>query len=431
MWACLQDQETQGHWKHVAGWRKVCDLAQTHLRRLQQYRSGLAEAWPPATNAAARTYLGELDELISKVRHTHDTAAANHDALAAAARAIDSTRPELKRLYDDYAAKLTRKRGYEATLADPKAAAGSRVVDPPVTDADLEKLNVQARGIMFGLSGELQQAQAMLQKPPSPPPRIPSKDLSNSDVYGSAGPAVAIPPIVPVPASANNGANSSQAPAIRQRVPAPPIPQNGPVLGNAASQPATIDTNPHSPVGPPPTGGPQSSAPSMTPQPSRLNSAEAKRLLNANPIRFLTEGSQAFPQRTPPHPVPPNGLIGNTSGMGYAQQPGSPPPTRRINPIGGVIGGGAAGTTPTGGAGSRPGGGRQPSGMHIPPLGGGPTGAMGAAPHRSGRSNGSDEATRRWNPDQPWEVEEGVTPIVRPPDDGGPIDPGPAIGFNR
>ena len=169
MWACLQDQETQGHWKHVAGWRKVCDLAQTHLRRLQQYRSGLAEAWPPATNAAARTYLGELDELISRVQHTHDTAAANHDALAAAARAIDSTRPELKRLYDDYAEKLTRKRGYEATLADPKAAAGSRVVDPPVTDADLEKLNVQARGIMFGLSGELQQAQAMLQKPPPVP----------------------------------------------------------------------------------------------------------------------------------------------------------------------------------------------------------------------------------------------------------------------
>ncbi|SCF33147.1 hypothetical protein GA0070216_1109 [Micromonospora matsumotoense] len=433
MWACLQDQETPGHWKHVAGWRKVCDLAQTHLRRLQQYRSGLAEAWPPATNAAARTYLGELDELISKVQHTHDTAAANHDALAAAARAIDSTRPELKRLYDDYAGKLTRKRGYEATLADPKAAAGSRVVDPPVTDADLEKLNVQARGIMFGLSGELQQAQAMLQKPSASPPRLPSKDPSNSDIYGSTGPAIAIPPIVPVPTSGSSGANSSRSPAIRQNAPTPPTPRSGPVLGStgvASRQPVTPGTSSPPSVGPPPNGRPPSSLPPITPLPGRPNHTQTQKWLNANPIQPFTEGHQGVPQRTPPPQMPSNGVIGGTPGMGFTQQPGNPPP-RRINPIGGVIGGGAAGTTPTGGAGSRPGGGRQPGGTHIPPLGGGPTGTTGSMPGGSGRSGRFDETNRRWNPDQPWEVEEGVTPIVRPPDDGGPIDPGPAIGFNR
>ena len=129
MWACLQDQDTAGHWKQVAGWRKVCDLAQTHLGRLQQYRRGLAEAWPPATNAAARAYLAELDELIDKVQRTHDAAAANYDALAAATRAIGSTRAELKRLHEEYANKLQQKRAYEATLADPKAAMGSRVPD--------------------------------------------------------------------------------------------------------------------------------------------------------------------------------------------------------------------------------------------------------------------------------------------------------------
>ena len=46
---------------------------------------------------------------------------------------------------------------------------GNRVVEPPVTDAELERLNVQAAGMMFGLSGELQQAQATLQKPPPRP----------------------------------------------------------------------------------------------------------------------------------------------------------------------------------------------------------------------------------------------------------------------
>ena len=54
MWACLKDQDTTNQWRQVAGWRKVCDLAEAHLGRLQAYRRGLAEAWPPETNAASR-----------------------------------------------------------------------------------------------------------------------------------------------------------------------------------------------------------------------------------------------------------------------------------------------------------------------------------------------------------------------------------------
>lgn len=103
------------HWKQVAGWRKICDLAQTHLSRLREYRRGLAEAWPPATNAAARAYLAELDELIDKVRRTHDAAAANYTALAAATQAISGTRARLKTIHEEYAAKLQQKQAYEAT----------------------------------------------------------------------------------------------------------------------------------------------------------------------------------------------------------------------------------------------------------------------------------------------------------------------------
>ncbi|GAB3945993.1 hypothetical protein GCM10027614_38670 [Micromonospora vulcania] len=163
MWACLQDHDTANHWKQVAGWRKVCDLAQIHLGRLQEYRRGLAEAWPPETSAASGTYLAELDELIAKVQHTHDAAAANYTALSAATQAIGTTRAELRKVYEEYAGKLQQRQAYEATAADPKAVMGSRVTESPVTDAELERLNVQARGMMFNLSGELQQAQATLQ----------------------------------------------------------------------------------------------------------------------------------------------------------------------------------------------------------------------------------------------------------------------------
>lgn len=121
MWACLQDHDTANHWKQVAGWRKVCDLAQTHLGRLQQYRRGLAEAWPPETSAASRTYLAELDELIDKVQRTHDAAAANYTALSAATQAIGTTRAALGKIYEEYATKFQQKQAYESMVADPKA----------------------------------------------------------------------------------------------------------------------------------------------------------------------------------------------------------------------------------------------------------------------------------------------------------------------
>jgi hypothetical protein len=44
----------------------------------------------------------------------------------------------------------------------------------------------------------------------------------------------------------------------------------------------------------------------------------------------------------------------------------------------------------------------------------------------SGRRGDSDEM--RWDPDNPWETAEGVTPVVVPPTEQ-PVDPGPAIGL--
>ncbi|QDY06517.1 hypothetical protein FJK98_04475 [Micromonospora sp. HM134] len=439
MWACLQDQETPGHWKHVAGWRKVCELAQNHLRQLRQYRAGLAEAWPPATNAAARTYLGELDELISKVQRTHDTAAANHDALAAVTRAIDSTRPELKRIRDDYAEKLARKRGYEATLADPKAAAGSRVVDPPVTDADLERLNVQARGLMFGLSSELQQAQAMLQKPPPRP--TPGRQNENSDVYaGSSAPV--IPPIMPVPITATRSNASATGPSKADRTPSQTGKSMGPILGAAGSI---------NPITPPHTGGigvtlPSASSapgygfPAFPTIPRAANGTKNPPMGESPHGRSGIEDQSATNRRSSshsarsgfPHAMPPGGLIGGTPGLGTGQA-GTSNSSRKINPIGGLIGGGGAGTGPAGSAGSRPGQGRSQAGgpYGLSSVGGTSTSPRGITPAQTGwEEQGKDRATP-WDRDHPWETAEGVPPVVRPPEDEGPIDPGPAIGLSR
>lgn len=446
MWACLQDQDTTGHWKQVAGWRKVCDLALAHLSRLQEYRRGLAEAWPPETNAAARAYIGELDQLIEKVQHTHDAAAANYDALAAATRALSSTRAGLKPIYEEYAVKLQQKRAYEAVVADPKAAAGSRLPEqPPVTDADLEQLNVQARSLMTDLSGELQQAQVMLRQPP-PPPRRPGIQPNDPDAYGSNTAAPVIPPIVPLPiaGSSSTPLRRSSTPDRAMPVPAAsggePVLGAGPVLGGAGAGLAPAPVLPGSPgVIPsaqpaPSTGGGLGLPPIVPPSAGTPARGGASGLLRAQPGpvgKPLAGGVDGSPHATPPRIAAPGGLIGGTPGAGVGQPGARAVPPRRVNPVGGVIGGGGAGTAPSGGAGSRPGAGRGAFGAThgMPPIGGAP--GMGGSPGRLLHPDQVGGESRQWDPDHPWEIDQGVAPVMRPPDEEGPIDPGPAIGLGR
>ncbi|MCG5449892.1 hypothetical protein NIE111_001400 [Micromonospora sp. NIE111] len=434
MWACLQDHDTANHWKQVAGWRKVCDLAQIHLGRLQQYRRGLAEAWPPETSAASRTYLAELDELVDKVQRTHDAAAANYTALSAATQAIGTTRAALRKIYEEYATKFQQKQAYESMVADPKAVMGNRAATPPVADGDLERLNVQARSMMFNLSGELQQAQATLQKPPVAPRNVRQPD--NPDVYGDYL-APAIPPIVPVPMPTST-THPRGARVERVSAAAPAMSGIGPVLGGAAagvSSPPTGTTPPSvqtpgaggpptaigpgiTPRMPPASIGSPPTLPTRTPQPGNLS----------KPVSGGPEGSTAHPA-TPARPAPSTGgLIGGVPGSALGQPINNSGAPRRVNPVGGVIGGGGAGTAPTGSAGSRPGGGRSLNGgVNGFPIGGAP--GLNGNGGRQRLGGEGEERSRYWDPDNPWETDQGVPPVVRPPDRDNPIDPGPAIGF--
>lgn len=433
MWACVQDQDTAGQWKQVAGWRKVCDLALAHLSRLREYRRGLAEAWPPETNTAARAYIGELDQLIDRVQRTHDAAAANYDALAAAARAIGSARAELQPLHEEYAKKLRQKQAYEATIADPKAVAGSRLPErPPVTDDDLEQLNVRARGLMTGLSGELQHAQVMLQRPPTPV--RPGRQINDPDAYGEVPPI--IPPVVPVQVSISARRSPAKPSPISSSAAKPsPLPSShvGPILGGAG--PGTAPAQPLTPPTPinqappatPGIGGPIGVTPTTSFGRSSINrpAAPAHPSLPTNDL-----GASRPPSGSAGRQALPNGFVGVPPGQGISQPaPNSP---RRVNPVGGVIGGGGAGTAPSGAAGSRPGTGRsaQPGVGHgLFPIGGSPSASTG--PNSRSRRDPNEGSKPVWDADHPWETDQGVDPVMLPPDESGPIDPGPAIGFNR
>nr|WP_228531318.1 hypothetical protein [Micromonospora sp. ANENR4] len=429
MWACVQDQDTAGQWKQVAGWRKVCDLALAHLSRLREYRRGLADAWPPETNAAARAYIAELDQLIERVQRTHDAAAANYDALAAAARAIGSARAELQPLHEEYAKKLRQKQAYEATIADPKAVAGSRLPErPPVTDDDLEQLNVRARGLMTGLSGELQHAQVMLQRPPTP--IRPGRQISDPDAYGEVPPV--IPPVAPVqvPASARRSpAKPSTISPSAAKSPTTPSSNVGPILGGAgpgaAPVPPLAPSPPISQALHPTTGvGGQIG---LSPTANLGRNSFHRSAAPAQPNLPTSDvGTSRPPSGSTGRPALPNGFVGVPPSQGISQPAPSAP--RRVNPVGGVIGGGGAGTAPSGAAGSRPGTGRTvPPGAGPFPIGGSPS----ASANPRSRRDPDSEGKPVWDADHPWETSRGVDPVMRPPDDSGPIDPGPAIGFDR
>jgi hypothetical protein len=453
MWSMLEGQQTDPHWKLVSGWRKTFELTSLHLSRLKDYRERLAEAWPPERNAASAAYVAHLDYLIGHVQQTYDAAVANYDAFSGATGAISTARYELKKVYDEYQANQVKLDDYDLQIAAATDPANSGLPQPapgppPVPAGRQEELNNRARSLMFSLSGELTQARAAIrQPPPYKPPPAGGISTDRSGYGGGSDVAAPTPPVIPpiVP-----------APAPPPRAPAPPAPVGsqtgtGPTLagpGPITLTPPPGTINPVLPVPQPPTVTPAPNPGIIGPLPPTVTPV-------AKPTTGLINNPTAMPKPTAinpmalPKPMPPGGVIGPITQPVAGQPMAGRPAAQRINPVGGVIGPqsgpggaprqGAMGTAPTAGVLGPQGG--QP-GRALGGAGHGASGrlgASGAAPQPYGAAPGgraprrSDEqaSERRWDPDNPWETDEGVDPVVLPPAPTGRVDPGPAIGFNR
>lgn len=420
LWGMLANQETNNHWTHVTGWRKAHELTSLHLSRLKRYRESLATAWPPEKSAAARAYVERLDFLITTVQGTYDAAVANHETFRAATLAIGDSRRDLKVIYDEYVAKESLKQQHDLRLAANPAARNTDI--PPVTNHDLDVLKARARSIMSGLSGELATAQVRIQQPPAYKPQggIKPEDPGASGGSGASGAPPVIPPIVPIPAGGQSSTGAQPTPITLQPVTAPTAPGAGPVLGSSGPiaptppvnvpSPSVISPTPAPPPGP--GGFPGPLAPGVVASP-KLPGVFGPTTPGLAP--GLGNGAGAPPRPGPitgvPRAMPPGGMIGGMPGAGAGQPVAGSAAARRINPVGGLIGGSPTGT-PIGSTGAR-----HTSGMGMSPS--------------TGRKRTNDESVRLWDPDNPWEVDEGVSPIVLPAKETGRIDPGPAIGTYR
>ncbi|MFY1675225.1 hypothetical protein ACN27G_35680 [Plantactinospora sp. WMMB334] len=432
IWELVSNQETDTHWQHVSGWRKTFELSLLHLGRLQLYRENLIEAWPPEKSEASRAYVARLDFLIETVQGVYDAAVANHQTFMGATQAIWESRRDLEEIHKEYLAKEQAKQEYDAALTanNGRPPEGKQ----PTTQSDLEDLNWRARHIMYGLSGELATAQMQLRQPPVYKSGRTVDEggggggSGGSSVMGTGGPPV-LPPVVPMPSGGGGSYTPPPTPAVQTVVPTTTPPTAGPILGGTGpiAPPAVPPAPPSVVPPPPPTTGPGLAPPAIPPTLPPGTKPPGTRPPGYPSTVTPTNGfnKAGFGPNTGPGPraMPPGGMIGGVPGAGLAQPTTGTGAARRINPVGGVIGSGS-GTPPIGGAGQRSGAGMGRGSATSQAFGMGPSG-------RSGGQDRDEENGRNWDPDNPWETDEGVAPVMMPARNIDKVDPGPAIGHNR
>jgi hypothetical protein len=305
---------------------------------------------------------------------------------------------------------------YDERMAKGNPGGGTSVArftaPPPVTDQQQEQLTNQARSIMYGLSTEISQAHASLTKPAEyDPARViagPEKD------YGGITYA---PPVFPPLFSTSESNPSRSNPNMSTSHPLPSTTagnapgQPGLVLGGVSPAPTVTSPTPSSgtvpPVPPSPPGNPINPPIALPGLPPRAGHSPAIGPMGGGLIKPGVWDSPARGMRS----MLPGSVIGMPGGG--PGQPGASRAAQRVSPVGGIIHPGSTGL--------QPGPSRSASGQPGIPFGG--NGGRGA------RYRGDSEA-HKWDPDDPWRTDEGVSPVVLPPSEIR-FEPGPAIGFDR
>ena len=455
LWAMVSDEDDPDAWRQVAAWSEVAGAVQQHRTRLVEARDALAAAWPPEQNGAAQAFVTELNTLIARM----DTARADADTtatgLAGILEALRTAKNQLEPLYEQYKDKnsdwvpnwwdnaeddidkrareqmikaeqtveqhVTQLKVPDQYTMDPR---GGRTIDDPPPSSGTGSGSTSSSG------GSGSTSTFSVPVPHDPVPPLPGQDpIAPDGTGGSFGPDDGS-------GSPGSGGTGSAGPGLA-----------GVITPPGASPPV---------VNPPSTGGP----PGGGPGPSVIGGSPLPAVFPGLGSGGGSQPGAGFkgvpPAGAGPKGVPPAGAglkgvppAGEGPGGGYAR--GRPVSTRGALPSGAVIGesvgGGArgAGRPGVGGAsgrglsgrptGERPTGARG-GGKPTPPSwlreeegrGGRPgSGALGT-PGGSGRRRGDGGPDQpRFDPDNPWQVAEGVDPVIVPAEENDSHDPGPNV----
>ncbi|MFY1669983.1 hypothetical protein ACN27G_08485 [Plantactinospora sp. WMMB334] len=459
--------------EQVAAWERVSSMLGGHASRLQDCRNQLATLWPPEQNAASAAYMVELDRLIEASRQTSTAAQNNATHIGHVADAIEQARTKLEPIYKEYLENQRKLADYQRQVelagdvgGAVGGAAGSRfgltalgqkagdllgegtmtlLTDPPVSDAQQAALVARARAVQVEMDGAARDGGGRIQPPPEyVPPAVNRGDDAREFDDDSEG--TVRPPVVNPPPRRRAEAEGS-GPGYIEGTPPPqtqtelPPEQVDPPSYPGGDGPSLTGVAPPVPGPPPPVAPVPPGAPVVAPAPvppvvpptigvpSGLGGVPGPGP-GVGPRGGTGVPGKVGPLGTGPTGAPPGGVIGARPGGGGGAPPGavgasrSGGPPRGVNPVGGVIGtqGGRPGGA--GGTGAGPAGARAVTRRGGAGGGAAGTGAPGGA---RGRRDPDEPEQRRWDPDNPWEVEQGVAPEIEPNRDVDRHEPGSGI----
>ncbi|GAA4969448.1 hypothetical protein GCM10025331_73180 [Actinoplanes utahensis] len=436
IWQMVQGQNRTGYEQLIQGWQQAADATERNIDYLEDYRSRLAASWPPSASPAAQACHDQLEAMIANMRVTWSTALSNRSTLETVAGALDSAYTAIARIYADYMRNQANLARYEQSILPP----GQQQALTPESLAARGRqavLEAEARAVMSALSTDLAVGKSMIRTPDEY--RLTWQNDSESADAGGDGAA----------AGAFAGGSSAlslftlrdQQAATRVARDAMPLVQDRPVtatpvtvtpvLGDTGTGPTLVGTHPTN-TGP---GTSPATTPGQTGLPAHHNTVNPVQNL-PGPNRMPTTnwgdpaGRPSTTVRSPSAMKPMGGeTLGAPSGRG--QQATHP----------NLLGGSGTGTgRPMGGHPGGHAGGMTRGVQRVNAVGGviGETAAPGrpnpglpGTPGGRGRRDGEPAdrtAGRSWDPDNPWETDDGVTPVL----DTAPrttINPGPAIGL--
>jgi hypothetical protein len=482
----VKDEDDAVGRAQVSAWRSLAGSVSDQRTALVAAKADLVAAWPPEQNASAAAFVTELDTLIARL----DTAAADAETTATGLdrimNALQSAKQEIEPLWEQYKDKSddlvprwfdsaedeldaqARQAMITAETAVQDSVAMLRVpepyrLEPPVIEDDPRGLPTgdDSGSTSAGSGGGGSGSGLSVPVPHDPVPPLPGRDPILADTGGALPGGV-------LPGGALSGGGA--------------LPGGGAVIGGGGPDLAGVITPPPPPTTLPGLGGAGPLPGGGVPLPSGGG--------GLNPIvpAVLPAGPPLLPGGLPPggrglRPSTSGGVIGDRSALGRAglgEAGGAAGARPASGPIGGVPGGRPPGGSAGGPIGSPPGG---PIGGTGQPGGrpttrgrigaGGVIGRNGEAPHGTlpagdntqahgtsaargttlaprpswlpndpvgpdrhamtpGQAAGmhgrrADGAQLAFDPDSPWQVAEGVRPVIAPGPAEARHDPGPHV----
>lgn len=415
--------------EQITAWRRAQQMLDQHADALRGFRNQLAAKWPPESNAASAAYLTELDRLLHAVTATAQSSTSSAVHIGHAADAIEQAHATLQPLHDEYVRNEAKLASYQSQLDAVGTVIGAvdgsviggiargatkLLTEPPVDAGRQEHLLRQAREAMAIASSAARDASTNLQPPPEyipPDVRVdqdtgahlwdesPGGPHRSASIGGSArqldqSDLQPSPQQVSFPHSPQKAVRQLpevQIPSVNDDVPRAPTHNPGPILSD---HPKPVFSS-HGPVLE--EGRPEGPAINIGVPLDPIKVVPA--WITGSPSKPMIYDS-GWPQEMP---TGAGGLGAPSAGMSSIHRGiGIPNPDQartgalqKINPVGGIVGQSGSGV------------------IGLPPL--------------SGQSSGEKKSDgARWDPDNPWAVEQGVAPVIMP-DPVRAVDPGPGI----